>query len=247
MRSMSRLLVLLTLVTACGVDAPTPRYAVAFYAEADPDEPLAGVEILANGQTVGTSDDTGLVQAILEGPEGTPFEISWHCPDGYRSPAGPQTLRLRAFTGLSPDASTGLSMTLACPPSLRHVGFVVRTNQRPGLVVNLDGHEAARTDSAGVAHFATEAAPGTTFHVQIVTDEGSGLRPRRPSSTFALGDADEYYVFDQSFDTDTGTGGRGSRPRTHTSRPPAHRPPHRTGPRRTGPQQIRRVPMINHF
>jgi len=244
MRSIPRLLALMaTILTACGPAAPTPRFAVAFYAEADPDEPLAGVEILANGQTVGTSDDTGLVQAILEGPEGTPFEITWHCPDGYRPPAGPQTLRLRAFTGLSPDASTGLSMTLSCPPNMRHVGFVVRTNQKPGLVVNLDGHEAARTDAEGVAHFATEAAPGTTFRVQIVTEEDSGLRPQSPSSTFVLGDADEYYVFDQSFDT--GSGGRGSRPRSHGRARPTRR--HRTGPVRHRPHQIRRVPMITTF
>ena len=132
------ILLLLPLAIACGVDPPPPRYAVAFYAEADPDEPLAGVEILANGQTVGTSDDTRLVQAILEGPEGTPFEIPWHSPHGHRTPEAPQTLRLRAFSGLSPDASSSLSMNLRCPPNLRHVGFVVRTNQRPDLVVKLD-------------------------------------------------------------------------------------------------------------
>ncbi|NOY89749.1 MAG: hypothetical protein GXP55_00975 [Deltaproteobacteria bacterium] len=234
---------LLFLLAACGVEPPPPRYAVAFYAEADADEPLAGVEILANGQTVGTSDDTGLVQAILEGPEGTPFEISYHCPDGHRSPEAPQTLRLRAFTGLSPDASTSLSMSLSCPPNLRRAGFVVRTNQKPGLIVKLDGREVARTDVEGVAQFSTEVAPGTSFRVQIMTGEDSGLRPQSPTSTFVLGDADDYFIFDQTFEVEP-SGRR--RPRVRGSHR-ANRPPRpRRGPRR-GPRQIRRVPMINHF
>lgn len=243
---MKRLVSLVCLaLVACGAEPPPPRFAVAFYTESDPSLALAGVEILANGQTVGTSDDTGLVQAILEGREGTPFNITWNCPEGYRPPEAPQTLRLRSFQGLSPDAATGLTMTLGCPPVQRHVGFVIRTNRKAGIVVKLDGTEVARTNEAGVAHASREAAVGTTFSLELITPDGSNLRPARISRSFTLPDEDSYYVFDQDFEASSG----GSRVRSGSNRRhrPRHTGPRRTRPRRTGPQKIRRVPMLNHF
>jgi len=236
-------LLLLPLVLACGGDPPTPRYAVAFYTESDPGQSLSGVEILANGQTVGTSDDTGLVQAILEGREGTQFSIGWNCPEGYRAPEAAQTLRLRSFQGLSPDAATGLTMALGCPPAVRHAGFVVRTNGRAGLAVALNGTEVARTNSEGVAQFATESAPGVAYRVQILTEDGSNLRPESPARTFPLGDADEVFVFSQSFETRRGAGRR-PRVRTHGRSP--RRGSSRMG-RRRGPHKIRRVPIVRTF
>lgn len=231
-----------TLLIACGVEPPTPRYAVAFYTESDPSQSLQGVEILANGQTVGTSDDTGLVQAILEGREGTPFTISWVCPEGHRQPEAAQTLRLRSFQGLSPDASTGLTMTLGCPPSARQVGFIVRTNNRADLPVKLNGTEVAHTNVEGVAHFTAEGAPGASYHLQIDTSDDATLRPESPSRTFSLDDADDVFVFDQSFETRTDRGHRPSRPRTHRPRSSSAMAIHRSGP-----QKIRRVPIINHL
>jgi hypothetical protein len=108
--------------------------------------------------------------------------------------------------------------------------------------VKLDGREVTRTDSQGVAHFSAAAAPGTSFRVQIET--GDDLRPQSPTSTFVLGDEDNYFLFNQTFENETRNGRR-----PHTRRPRGPRRVgmgHRRGPRR-GPTKIRRVPMITSF
>lgn len=217
-------------LTACGGQPPSPQHPVSFYLEGDPGTELAGVEVFANGQSIGVSGDTGLLQAVLEGAEGAAFEISWTCPDGHRQPEDTQSLRLREFEQLDPEAESGLSMTLGCPPTDRNAAFVVRTNGREGLPVMVNGEELGRTGSTGVAHIVLAGAPGSTYRVQLATADQALLRPQNPSQTYTLGDADDVFVMNQDFES---------------AEPP--RRVRRRSNRRRRPRRIQRVPLITRL
>lgn len=230
---------LLALLVGCGGEDPVPRYPVSFYIEADEGQQLSGVEVKANGQSLGASGDTGLVQAMLSGPEGTTFQITYTCPEGHRQPESPKVLTLRSFQGLDPEAQTaGLSMNLECPPATRHVGVVVRaTSQAPGvdlsnLAVRVNGEEVARTNALGVAHYTTSATPGAAFRVQIGTDDHANLRPQNPAETFNLPDGDEVFVMSRVFEAE------------QVERP---RPRRSSSSMRSGPRPIGPVPIITRL
>lgn len=197
----SVLLGVVSALVACGAEPPPPQHPVSFYLEADPGDELAGVEVFANGQSIGVSGDTGMLQALLTGTDGAAFEISWTCPEGHRAPEGTQSLRLREFQQLDPEAESGLSMTLGCPPTNRSAAFVVRTNGQANIPVLVNGEEIARTGPSGVAHVVLDAEPGTAFRVQLATVDQALLRPQNPSQTYTLGDADDVFVMNQDFES----------------------------------------------
>ncbi|MDH5491235.1 MAG: hypothetical protein OEY14_04725 [Myxococcales bacterium] len=223
------------MLSGCG-DIPLPQHVLTFHVESESGEPLSGVAIQLNGADAGQSDAEGLVQAVVRGPEGTSFSATWTCPEGYRAPTAPQQITVRSFQGLDPDSATGLAMTLKCLPASRSVGFVIRTNAQADLPIVLNGTEVARTNAAGVAHYAADAAPGTNFRVQIST-QGRALRPQNPSATFTLADADDVFVFPQEFESEepatpirSSSGGSGGRRSSSMMR-----------------SKIRRIPMITSF
>ena len=197
-------LVPLLLALGCGAqqEAPPPTFSVTFTAESDPGVPLEGVLVKANGNEIGQSDEDGLIQTMLRGPEGAGVQITYECPEGHRQPEEAKTLRLNRFASLDPSARTGLSMKLSCLPNERQAAFVVRTNGHADLPILINGQEVARTNEAGVAHIIRDAAPQSVFRLKIDTSGNERMRPQDPYTQFQLGDRDDVFVFAQDFEVE---------------------------------------------
>ena len=93
---------------ACEEERPPPRYPVTFYAHADSNTPLAGVQVTANGAELGTTNEDGLLAVTLTGPEGTAVRVGAQCPDGHRNPESIPVLTLRRVVSLDPAAANGI-------------------------------------------------------------------------------------------------------------------------------------------
>lgn len=187
-------------LVACEDEQRLSRFRVTFTSLSD-GEPLGGVSVIADGQPVGTTGPDGLLRIEVEGHEGRTLSVHAQCPSGYRAPEPLPVLTLRSFQGLDPVAAErGLEMTISCPPSERTAAIVVRTGQ-PDLPIRMRGQELARTDAAGVAHFALTLRPNTTFRLAIDTSLRTDLRPQNPSVSFTIPDADEVFLYDQPFET----------------------------------------------
>ena len=189
---------LLSLVfSGCAEGGPTPSYPFSFNAYAD-GQPLQGVQIIAAGDPLGTTDETGNLMVTLTGPEGAAVPLTVRCPDGYRSPAGQRPLRLQRFTALvAGTEENAISRQIDCPPSERNAAVVVRASGFADLPVTIRGREVARTDASGVAHFSTPLAPNGQLRLIIDTSSRPELRPQNPESTIRMPDRDEIFMIDQ--------------------------------------------------
>ena len=199
---MSRFVVLflLSLVLGCPTPAaPPPTFSVTVAAQSDDGMPLENITISANGQPLGKSGPDGIVQTILEGPEGTQIKLVYTCPEGYRQPAKPSVLTLRRFKELGSKRGRGLNMKLNCSPLKRTAGFVVKTNEISGVKVMVNGKEVGKTNSMGIAAFATEVDPQTNFDLILNTEAMASLTPVSPNMSFKIGDRDDVFVFEQVF------------------------------------------------
>lgn len=212
----------LLLCAACGDDEPPPTFRVTFVAAAD-DSRLPGVEIRVAGRPIGRTSDNGELQVNLLGREGASVPYQIVCPAGYREVNNTFHLTLRTFGARAANADRGVEVTVRCLPALREAAIVVRTSGRAGLPVLIQGQEATRTDSGGVAHFMLRMAPNSTFRVAIDTSSLPRLVPANPSESFTLADADDIFILDQRF----------------TETPVPRRPPRRPPPRPpSGPVRI---------
>lgn len=192
----------LSLLAACSAEPDIhqiPRHSVSFHTLAD-GQPLAGVTVLANGASVGESQEQGLVHTILEGREGTPVEIRYECPETYRALEESKTLTLVTFRALDPNAQTGLRLELRCEPTSRRAAFVVDTNGRAGIPVMINEQERAVTNEAGLAHIVLDAPPGTPFNVVLATNDFPGLRPQNPQEQFHLDQRSDVFVMSREFE-----------------------------------------------
>lgn len=191
-----------------------PRYPFTFHAHAD-GRGLAGVQISVNDAPVGVTNEQGILQVDLTGPEGAPVRISAACPEGHRDADGPKMQNLRRINSLDPAAAArGIEVTFGCPPEHRNAVVVVRTHDQADLPVLLDGREVARTDASGAAHLAVAMLPGTTFQVLVDTRHNERLRPRSPTVSYTVPDHDEVFVFDRRFEEE-------KKPRARRPRSPA--------------------------
>lgn len=206
MRLSARSVLLLGLALACATsggcedERPTPTHRVTFTARSD-DEPLAGVQVVADGRPLGETGQDGTLRVDLRGREGQAVAVSAQCPAGHRAPDQLPLLTLRSFRGLDPAAAErGIEMTIACPPAERTAAVVIRTGDEGGdLPVVMGGREVTRTDASGVAHLVMEVRPHTTFRLQIDTSERENLQPQSPGATFTVPDDDQIFLYDQPF------------------------------------------------
>lgn len=233
---MSRFVLFASLLAAvgCGEEVPVaiPRHAVTFTAESDPGIPLAGVVVNANGQSLGESDDSGMIAAVLEGPSGTMMQIAYECPEGHAQPERPKSLVLTAFQALDPEAGPrGLEMSLECPPLERWGAVVIRTGQ-PNLPILIEGEEVARTDESGVAHHILKGAPNSRYRVTISTEDHPNLQPQNPRALVTLGARSDTFVIEEAIEER-----QVRRRRTRRRR--------RTAGRRSGRMSIMRIIRLN--
>jgi len=184
---------------------------VAFVVESDPGVRLRGASIFVDGKSMGETDSNGLVRAQIHSEPDRSLRIDHHCPAGHADPSEPKRLRLRKFEGFTESAPAPMEITLRCPPTRRLAVFVVRAKNGPDLPVLLDGEMVTRTNATGVAHLSSWAAAGTQYSIRLDTDGQPRLVPPSPTRTFTLPDADEIFVFNQSFEIEKAPERRGRR------------------------------------
>src|SRR5258708_29016065 len=68
---------------------PQPPEEVTVRVYGDPDEPVANVEIGSGQGTLARTDATGAARFMLDGQDGTRYELPITCPTGYTSPSRP--------------------------------------------------------------------------------------------------------------------------------------------------------------
>jgi hypothetical protein len=185
-------------VDDCEEAKPLPVFRVTFAAETD-GEPLPGVDVVIDGRHLGTTGPDGALRHAFQAAEGSAVAIHVQCPDGYRAAEEIPLLRLRQVRHLTKESvERGIPVPIVCPPAERLAVVVVRTGE-PDLPIRYLGREIERTDAAGFAQIMLPLEPPESFSLEIDSSANPKLRPRNPTATFALGDADQIFLFDQLF------------------------------------------------
>jgi hypothetical protein len=191
-------------LVACQRAAPLAHsHSIVIQAETAGHAPLAGVEVLRRGRSVGKTATSGSLTLQLDGGEGERFELEARCPAGH-APERQQlnvTLRRLLSTHKLP------TYRVDCQSETRTALIAVRATNGPDLPVTYLGREVARTDSSGVAHVALVLRPGERYELGLDTT-GKPLLPKSPRAVFVVGKEDELVFFDQRFQKRQVGGGR---------------------------------------
>lgn len=186
--------------TSCAGSPPAKRsFAVIFVVESDPGVWLGKAKVFIDGKSIGVSDSQGRLRATVYGQAHEQVRVEHECPVGHKAPSEPKVLKLRQLEDTHASGSLSLEITLRCRPEQRLAVFVVRAKNGSGLPVLLDGENVAHTNGSGVAHLSTWGAPGTEYVIELDTTERPRLLPQFPTHLFALPDASEIFMLDQSF------------------------------------------------
>ena len=166
----------------------------------DPGHGVPGVELIASGSPVATTDAEGRARVSLQGTEGDSVEIAAKCPAGFQSPAEPITVSLRRLSA----GSRAPSFVARCAPLTRTVVIGIRAENGPNLPVTYLGKEVGRTDAWGAAHVLLTVKASEQVTLGLDTKSGSEkrpkLRPASPTLTFVAKDKDDFVSLEQKFD-----------------------------------------------
>ena len=159
-----------------------------------PDQPLAGATISAGQGAPAISDPTGLATLMLDGTDGTRFEVKVTCPTGYVSPSRPLPVTLRRGSK-TPEFNAN------CKRVDRTVLVTVRTPGSPGIPIIYLGHEVSRTDDQGVALVSVDARVGDTFTLTLDTTDKKfqWFKPQSPEVSFSVTQDDDLFTYEQKF------------------------------------------------
>lgn len=176
-------------------NAPKP-FPFQIVVEGDPGHPIAGAKVTRDSKERGSTDAQGIAKLALRGADGDVIDVDVKCPDAYRSPVKPLSLRLaKVSSDKTPEVK------VACPPTTRRVVIAVRADRGPNLPVRYLDQIVARTDASGAATFAVDVAAGAQFTVALDTTEPGSerLRPQNPSRPFVANGEDALVLMDQKF------------------------------------------------
>jgi hypothetical protein len=176
-------------------NAPKP-FPFRIVVEGDPGHPIGGVKITRDSKELGSTDAQGIAKLALRGADGDVIDVDVKCPDTFRSPVKPLSLRLaKVSSDKTPEVK------VACPPTTRRVVVAIRADRGPNLPVRYLDQVVARTDASGAATFAVDVAAGAQFTVALDTTEPGSerLRPQNPSRPFVANGEDALVLMDQKF------------------------------------------------
>ena len=176
----------------------------------DPDEPVVGAEIGSGAGVLGRTDATGTTRFKLDGADGSRFDLSLSCPEGF----GSQTRSLKVILR---RGSRAPEYTASCRRTTRTVVVAVRAPGAPRIAVMNLGQELGRLDDAGHALVHVDAKVGETIALTLDTSDPKykALRPQNPELRFAVTNADELYTFEQKFTEEKPVIRRVAPPRPH--------------------------------
>lgn len=187
------------LVLACQDPQPV-AYPAHFSVVADEKAPVAGAQIAARGQVLGTTSAEGTLQAPLLGFEGDRIPVTLTCPAGYAASPAESVLILRSVQGLGGEARKPIEHALGCQPTKRDAVVLVHVSgAASSLPVKIDGAVVGQTDALGFGHFYLRSDPGARFEVAVDTTAQPKLMPQNPQQVFQVDTRDEVFVFDRDF------------------------------------------------
>jgi hypothetical protein len=177
---------------------PAPPQFVVVRVFSDPGEPVSDAGLLFNGKKVSTTDAEGMGKLRLGGRDGEVFDVTVACPRGFESPTKPIKVALKRLA----DPTKMPEYTVFCPPSTRAVVVAVRADNGENTPITYLGREVGRTDGSGAAHVLLNLQPGEQFSLTLDTtgDDKKDMRPQNPVASFAVGQQDDIFVFDQKFE-----------------------------------------------
>jgi hypothetical protein len=187
--------VFLALISAawagCGDTAQAERsYPVSLRTLDEDGEPLANVELLVSGTSVGHTDDRGVLTVRTKGREGGQVTFEPRCPAGSKAQGQPATLRLRTLGDGPPP-----EVELTCERVKRIAALIVSAPGFAGLPVMVHNRELARTDYTGTAHVLLEGDPSTPLRVVLNTESRPKVVPPSPHKDLQIGSRDDIVVF----------------------------------------------------
>jgi hypothetical protein len=198
MRSATFLVIFSSLaVEGCRPPPPPAPMSLVIVAKSETGAPVAGVELRAASTVIARSDATGRANVEVTGNEGASWEISAHCPRGFRSPSEPLVIR-RLAIGTPSVPEHGVT----CHSTRHTLIVVVRADGGPDLPVHYLGKPVARTDRSGVAHVTLEMDVHERVELTLSTAGVDKIHPQNPSAMFQLGERDEIQFFDVTFRRD---------------------------------------------
>lgn len=157
--------------------------------------PLEGVTIQLDSATLGTSGESGIIRANVEGTEGQVVALRAVCPQGYQAENEAFTFVLRRHS----DNRRLPQYEIRCRPLLRSMVVAVRARNGPNLPVRYLGQQIATTDAHGAAHVLLKSHAQDTVELMLDTEQHPRLRPRNPTERFRVGSTDEWVVLDLAF------------------------------------------------
>jgi hypothetical protein len=189
----------LAVASCSGVSAPPkPPLEVVVRVESDPNQPLAGAEVVFNGKVIATTDDEGGAKLSLQGNEGDAYEVNVRCPDGFQSPTKSLVIPLHRLV----DNSMPPEYDVQCPPTKRTAVVAIRAENGANVPVVYLGRVLARLDASGAATVMLENLDADqSFDLTLDTSEKGNeqLRPQSPSNSFSLKSGDDVLSWDAKF------------------------------------------------
>jgi hypothetical protein len=186
-------------LAACADPEPLP-FAAHFSVNADGKSPVAGAQILARGQVVGSTNASGELQVRLLGFEGDRVPISLACPNGYAASPEDSIVILRSVQGLGGEERKPIDHALGCQPTQRDAVVLVHVSgAAASLPVKIDGAVVGHTDGLGFGHFHLRPDPGSRVEVAVDTSSNDKLMPQNPQQIFQVETHDQVFVFDREF------------------------------------------------
>ncbi len=177
------------------------RFEISLHATSDDASPLANVTFGTGKSTLGTSNNSGVIDVRLRGVEGQTLPLRFTCPAGYDAGGELPPLRLTHTRRVGQGVTQAVAVEATCIRKLRDVVLVVRSDNASNLPVHVDGKPAAVTVD-GTAHLLLHLDRDVRkLTVALDTTDQPKLRPQNPSRTFDLHGKDTVLVTDQAFVT----------------------------------------------
>jgi hypothetical protein len=172
------------------------RHSLTVSAKVDGEIPVAGVRVSASGHVLGATDSSGHLVTEIRGREGQEIVLFAECPAGFRSPGGPESLRLSTVRSLS-RRSSEFTVSVACRPMKRDVAIVVYSPRLGDVPVLVDGTPRARTDRDGVAQVLVSSVPGDVLSVVLDTSARKDLVSSHITHSLRVADSDQVFVVNE--------------------------------------------------
>jgi hypothetical protein len=192
---------LLACVSATSCEPPPPpAVAITVRARSETGAPVANADVFAGPTKVAHTDRDGSATLYITGAEGDTFFVRVDCPQGFRSPNEPLSVRRLGIA-----AATSVPEYDVICHELRHTMVVaVRAEGGPDLPVLYLGKEVARTDRSGAAHVTIAMDVHERIELMLGTagKENEKIHPQNPVSVFEMPDHDDIQVFPVTFTRD---------------------------------------------